>query len=72
MIKILYIHIVLLAFTIGFVKNAHSVNESYGVVPLMVVLYAGELTGEKFIIVHLTLIDGSAYVRKKKSLIFCI
>ena len=56
----------MLAFTIGFVKNAHSVNESYGVVPLMVVLYAGELTGERSIIVHLTLIDGSVLVRKRK------
>ena len=56
----------MLAFTIGFVKNAHFVNESYGVVPLMVALYAGELTGEKSIIVHLTLIDGSASGEKKE------
>ena len=31
----------------------------------MVVLYAGELTGEKSIIVHLILIDGSASGEKK-------
>ena len=51
-------------------NDSFCVNENVGVVPIEVALLAGELRGNQYIIVKLSLTDGSSSGEEKKKIDF--